>query len=204
MSILKQNDNTSDRDLIKLCGFNVYQHSKNKGNTLPMSNDPFLTSFIDGTCPRDTLLNKDLLWLKKMEGADLECKARTMDLMEPFLDFDSKSCVDISLFFDIMICMELIEIFKALSNESRLQILQWLKEPDRHFTPHEGIDMNTTGVCVSQITDKLKMTQSTASQYLSILQRAGLITAERIGKYTYYKRDEEAIKKIATLFEKNI
>jgi hypothetical protein len=31
MSILKQNDNTSDRDLIKLCGFNVYQQSKNKG-----------------------------------------------------------------------------------------------------------------------------------------------------------------------------
>ncbi|MES9718927.1 transcriptional regulator, partial [Bacillus safensis] len=39
--------------------------------------------------------------------------------------------------------MEPIEVFKALSNESRLQILQWLKEPDRHFTPHEGIDMNT-------------------------------------------------------------
>ena len=103
-----------------------------------------------------------------------------------------------------MNCMEPIEIFKALSNESRLQILQWLKEPDRHFTPHEGIDMNITGVCVSQITDKLKMTQSTASQYLSILLRAGLIKAERIGKYTYYKRDEEAIKKIATIFEEEI
>ncbi|MEK6472247.1 metalloregulator ArsR/SmtB family transcription factor [Bacillus safensis] len=100
--------------------------------------------------------------------------------------------------------MEPIEVFKALSNESRLQILQWLKEPDRHFTPHEGIDMNTTGVCVSQITDKLKMTQSTASQYLSILLRAGLITTERIGKYTYYKRDESAIKKIAEILEKNI
>lgn len=80
--------------------------------------------------------------------------------------------------------MEPIEVFKALSNESRLQILQWLKEPDRHFAPHEGIDMNTIGVCVSQITDKLKMTQSTASQYLTILLRAGLIKAERIGKYT--------------------
>lgn len=112
--------------------------------------------------------------------------------------------VDISLFLDIMICMEPIEVFKALSNESRLQILQWLKEPDRHFTPHEGIDMNTTGVCVSQITDKLKMTQSTASQYLSILLRAGLIKTERIGKYTYYKRDEEAIKKIAAILEEKI
>lgn len=105
---------------------------------------------------------------------------------------------------DIMIGMEPIEIFKALSNESRLQILQWLKEPDRHFKPHEGIDMNTIGVCVSQITDKLKMTQSTASQYLAILLRAGLIKAERIGKYTYYKRDEEAIKKLADFLKTEI
>lgn len=100
--------------------------------------------------------------------------------------------------------MEPIEIFKALSNESRLQILQWLKEPERHFKPHEGIDMSTTGVCVSQITDKLKMTQSTASQYLTILLRAGLIKAVRIGKYTYYKRDEDAVRKIADFLKKEI
>ncbi len=111
---------------------------------------------------------------------------------------------DISRYHDIIICMEPIEIFKALSNESRLQILQWLKEPDRYFIPHEGIDMNVTGVCVSQITDKLKMTQSTASQYLTILLRAGLIKAERIGKYTYYKRDEVAISKIADFLKKEI
>ncbi len=112
--------------------------------------------------------------------------------------------IDTSEYHDIIIHMEPIEIFKALSNESRLQILQWLKEPDRHFIPHEGIDMNTTGVCVSQITEKLKMTQSTASQYLTILLRAGLIKTERRGKYTYYKRDEEAIKKIADLFKNEI
>ncbi|QYR22237.1 MULTISPECIES: ArsR/SmtB family transcription factor [Paenibacillus] len=96
--------------------------------------------------------------------------------------------------------MDPIEVFKALSNESRLQILQWLKEPENHFIPHEGVDMRKIGVCVSQVTDKLNMTQSTASQYLSILQRAGLIHTERIGKYTYYKRDEENIRKIAAFF----
>ncbi|MED1861554.1 metalloregulator ArsR/SmtB family transcription factor [Brevibacillus reuszeri] len=97
-------------------------------------------------------------------------------------------------------CMEPIEIFKALSNESRLQILHWLKDPEKHFTPHEGIDMRKIGVCVCQITDTLKMTQSTTSQYLSILQRAGLVTAERIGKYTYFKRNEEAIREIGAFF----
>lgn len=96
-----------------------------------------------------------------------------------------------------MICMKQVDIFKALSNEARLQILEWLKEPDLHFTPHEGIDMNETGVCVSQITEKLKMTQSTASHYLSMLLQVGLIKAYRIGKYTYYKRNEDAINGIA-------
>lgn len=115
-----------------------------------------------------------------------------------------KKRIDISEYNDIIIDMEPIEVFKALSNESRLKILQWLKEPDRHFAPHEGIDMNTIGVCVSQITDKLKMTQSTASQYLTILLRAGLIKAERIGKYTYYKRDEEAIGKLADFLKTEI
>lgn len=93
--------------------------------------------------------------------------------------------------------MNPIDVFKALSNESRLQILQWLKEPYVHFKPHEGVDMEEIGVCVSQITDKLNMTQSTASQYLTMLQRAGLITTKRIGKFTYYQRDEEAIRQLA-------
>ncbi|CAH0121837.1 hypothetical protein PAE9249_04371 [Paenibacillus sp. CECT 9249] len=103
-----------------------------------------------------------------------------------------------------MICMKPIEVFKALSNESRLQILHWLKEPYLHFTPHEGIDMNEIGVCVSQITDRLNMTQSTASQYLTMLQRAGLIKTKRIGKFTYYQRDEEAIRSIADLLKEEL
>ncbi|WP_169088031.1 ArsR/SmtB family transcription factor [Paenibacillus sp. PL91] len=100
--------------------------------------------------------------------------------------------------------MKPIEVFKALSNESRLQILQWLKEPENHFTPHEGVDMREIGVCVSQITQKLNMTQSTASQFLSMLQRAGLIKTLRIGKFTYYKRDETAIGEIADFLKQEI
>ncbi|AJY77737.1 ArsR/SmtB family transcription factor [Paenibacillus beijingensis] len=100
--------------------------------------------------------------------------------------------------------MKPIEVFKALSNEARLQILEWLKEPEKYFSPQEGVDLNTVGVCVSQITKKLNMTQSTASQYLSVLQRAGLINATRIGKWTYYKRDEESIRTIADFMNQQL
>lgn len=112
--------------------------------------------------------------------------------------------IDISQNVDIIKGMDPIKVFKALSNESRLQILQWLKEPEKHFVPHEGVDMREIGVCVSQVTDKLNMTQSTASQYLFILQRAGLIRTERIGKYTYYKRDEEKISELAAYLNQKL
>jgi len=100
--------------------------------------------------------------------------------------------------------MDKLNIFKSLSNEARLQILEWLKDPTAHFGPQDGIDLIEVGVCVSQITEKLKMTQSTASQYLSTLQKAGLIKATRIGKWTYYKRDEEAIKNLGLYIQKDL
>ncbi|MGK3722939.1 ArsR/SmtB family transcription factor [Priestia megaterium] len=90
--------------------------------------------------------------------------------------------------------MKPIDIFKALSNETRLQILEWLKDPEKHFSPQpvEVSDFQETGVCVTQFHEKLNVTQSTASQHLSVLHRAGLVTAKRHGKWTYYKRNEEA------------
>jgi len=100
--------------------------------------------------------------------------------------------------------MDKLNIFKSLSNEARLQILEWLKDPAGHFGPQDGIDLIEVGVCVSQITEKLNMTQSTASQYLSTLQKAGLIKATRIGKWTYYKRDEEAIKNLGLYIQKDL
>ncbi|MFM9279444.1 ArsR/SmtB family transcription factor [Paenibacillus jiagnxiensis] len=101
--------------------------------------------------------------------------------------------------------MDPIEVFKALSNEARLQILEWLKDPKAHFVGlQEGVDLLDVGVCVSQITAKLKMTQSTTSQYLSILQRAGLVHATRVGKWTYYRRDEEAIQQIASYIQQDL
>ncbi len=92
--------------------------------------------------------------------------------------------------------MELFEIFKALSNETRLLVIQWLKNPEIHFPKPQNGDIYEDGVCVSDIHKKVGLSQSTVSLYLSMLQNAGLIKAKRIGQFTYYKRDEENIKKI--------
>ncbi|HZF91401.1 metalloregulator ArsR/SmtB family transcription factor [Streptomyces sp.] len=89
---------------------------------------------------------------------------------------------------------ELVDALRALSNPVRLQLLQWLREPERHFPMEAAIaDPAEVGVCVSHIQAKAGLAQSTVSAYLAELQRAGLVRATRIGKWTHYKRDEGRI-----------
>jgi len=99
--------------------------------------------------------------------------------------------------------MDPVEIFKALSNKTRLQILQWLKEPELHF-PEQAQAGYENGVCVGQIQKKAGLSQSTVSEYLSLLQRAGLVKAQRVGQWTYYVRDEEAFATLSQLIESDI
>ena len=97
--------------------------------------------------------------------------------------------------------METVDIFKALANDTRLTILMWLKEPEKYFPP-QGIhipegDSFDHSVCVGAICDKSGISQSTVSHYLDMLQRAGLLESRRYGKWTYYRRNEENIRKLA-------
>lgn len=98
--------------------------------------------------------------------------------------------------------MDQLEVFKALSNKARLEILGWLKEPAYNF-PDQKQPFDT-GVCVGQIQKKMGLTQSTVSEYLVILQRAGLVTSTRIGQWTYYKRNEEAFTALGDLIQKEL
>ena len=99
--------------------------------------------------------------------------------------------------------MDHLEIFKALSNKARLEILNWLKEPEACF-PGQQVFGFEHGVCVGQIQQKAGLTQSTVSEYLSILQRAGLVTSKRVGQWTYYKRNEEAFQALSQLIQSEI
>ncbi|MFJ8051064.1 ArsR/SmtB family transcription factor [Streptomyces luteogriseus] len=92
----------------------------------------------------------------------------------------------------------LIEVFKALGNPARLQIMQWLKDPEAHFDAYEPIaDRRTVGVCVTHIQAKAGLAQSTVSSYMSTLERAGLVRPTRVGKWTHYRRDEGRLAELA-------
>lgn len=105
----------------------------------------------------------------------------------------------------IYLCsMEQVDIFKALSNKTRLQILEWLKDPKTNFPDQEDHAGYEHGVCVGQIQLKAKLTQSTVSEYLSILQRAGFVESTRLGQWTYYKRNDEAFENLSKLIKSTI
>jgi DNA-binding transcriptional ArsR family regulator len=89
------------------------------------------------------------------------------------------------------------EIFKALSNQIRVNILQMLKDAESNFSTQAHVVKEEDfegGVCVSDIHKRTGISQSTTSQYLSILQQSGLLEMKRIGQWTYFRRNEETIK----------
>ncbi|AII08731.1 ArsR family transcriptional regulator [Rhodococcus wratislaviensis] len=90
---------------------------------------------------------------------------------------------------------DLALVFKALSNPTRVRILQWLKDPGSF--PPQLEPAEEVGVCLKHIQARAEVSQSTASQYMAALQSAGLVTSHRIGQWTHYRRDEDRIARLA-------
>ena len=95
---------------------------------------------------------------------------------------------------------DLVNALRALSNPVRLQLLSWLREPERHFSLEGAIaDPVEVGVCVSHIQAKAGLAQSTVSAYMAELERAGLVRSTRVGKWTHYRRDEQRIAQLVAV-----
>jgi DNA-binding transcriptional ArsR family regulator len=92
--------------------------------------------------------------------------------------------------------MTIARVLRALANERRLRVLEWLKDPQAHFPPQIDGDLVKDGVCGVLIARKLGVSQPTVSEHLRILAQAGLLRSKRIKQWTFYKRDESHIKTI--------
>ncbi|MFF2482332.1 ArsR/SmtB family transcription factor [Paenibacillus sp. NPDC058071] len=103
--------------------------------------------------------------------------------------------------------MDTLTVIKALSNETRFRILEWLKEPDKHFGAmaymHQGCDFEG-GVCVGAIAEKSGLAQSVISGYLVKMQKSGLLESKRHCQFTYYRRNEESINAFKESFLKQL
>ena len=76
--------------------------------------------------------------------------------------------------------------FKALSDETRLQILEMLTMGE---------------LCACNILEKFNFTQPTLSYHMKLLSQAGLVSGRKEGKWTYYSLCEEALQTAGAYFE---
>ncbi len=86
------------------------------------------------------------------------------------------------------------EDIKSLANARRLLILEWLKNPRKHFRPQVDGDLVHDGVCSVFIAEKLGVSQPTASEHLRILTQAGFVIPSRIKQWIFYRRNEDRIR----------
>jgi len=85
---------------------------------------------------------------------------------------------------------------RAIANERRLRILEWLRSPAEHFPPQVDGDLVKDGVCGVLIAQKLGVSHPTVSEHLKILAEAGLVRGKRIKQWTFYRRDEPRIREL--------
>jgi ArsR family transcriptional regulator len=86
-----------------------------------------------------------------------------------------------------------VDLLRALANDKRLLVLEWLRDPVAHFPPQRDGDLVRDGVCGQFIADKLGVTQPTCGEHLRVLSHAGLIRGKKIKQWVFYQRDEERI-----------
>jgi DNA-binding transcriptional ArsR family regulator len=89
--------------------------------------------------------------------------------------------------------MKIAPALRALASERRLQILDWLRDPRRHFRDQVDGDLVEDGVCGVLIAEKLGVSAPTLSEHMRVLTAAKLVRAKRIKQWTMYRRDEAAI-----------
>lgn len=74
--------------------------------------------------------------------------------------------------------MKIVQILKALGDETRIKIMNILRNGP---------------LCVCEIEAILEITQSNASRHLNKLMNANLVTYYKEAKYVYYKLNEDTL-----------
>ncbi|MHC4457577.1 MAG: ArsR/SmtB family transcription factor [Planctomycetota bacterium] len=75
---------------------------------------------------------------------------------------------------------KLADIFKALSEPTRLRLVNLLSK-------------NDGALCVNAMSHMLGVTQSAVSQHLRILRQTGLVRGERRGQFVHYFIDKKVV-----------
>jgi DNA-binding transcriptional ArsR family regulator len=86
---------------------------------------------------------------------------------------------------------------QAIADPTRRLILQALKEGG-------GSLDKPVGLCASDIEMRVHLSQPTISHHMSVLRKAGLVEAEKLGQWTWYRRNEAALREFARSLRKSL
>ena len=81
---------------------------------------------------------------------------------------------------------KLTKVFRALSVETRVRIVQLLKE---------------NALCVNALAARLEVTPAAVSQHLRVLRDAGLVEVDRRGYFSHYRLAPEAAEGCRTVID---
>src|SRR5215475_2088833 len=97
---------------------------------------------------------------------------------------------------------QVAEAFKALSDPTRVKILSLLKAKGRSCC--DLIARNEPGLCACDVEEAVKLSQAAVSHHMGLLRRAGLVEAQKRGRWIYYRRNEAALGRLADVIAKAV
>jgi ArsR family transcriptional regulator len=98
--------------------------------------------------------------------------------------------------------LDVVTVCKALGDPTRLKILELLKSKGQSCC--DLIARDERGLCACDIEEAVKLSQAAVSHHMGLLRRAGLISAEKRGRWMYYSRNEAAIAGLAEMLAKAV
>lgn len=93
---------------------------------------------------------------------------------------------------------QLVLALRAVADPTRLKILRLLKQKGVC-----SLDKNE-GLCACDIEGQVRLAQSTVSHHMAILKRAGLVHAEKLGLWMWYRRNEDFLKELGEAVYKGL
>lgn len=97
---------------------------------------------------------------------------------------------------------ELVTVFKALGDPTRLKILELLKARGKSCCAL--VSAREAGLCACDIEAAVGLSQAAVSHHMGLLVRTRLVRAEKRGRWIYYCRDEAALGNLADAVAKAV
>jgi len=90
---------------------------------------------------------------------------------------------------------ELVPVFKALGDPTRLKILELLKSRGRSCC--DLVSRDERGLCACDIEEAVGLSQAAISHHMDLLRRSGLVHADKRGRWMFYRRNEAGLAGLA-------